>query len=196
MPNVQYIFLAIIPTVQYKEYVEEETLYLEQAFNCICKTLLHGSCFRMLWLQAALSIKLHELTNQLQLVKLIESGSCFCLLLGHALFPKQQFYYSILKEWLQRLQLLINWDDPFKLHTWRPASLKCNLIFVNISSITLPNIVRPSAVPQPVQKSTRTVGISTCMWMSWTAPSAVRYLNIRAGSSFITPGQAFKTTTL
>lgn len=72
----------------------------------------------------------------------------------------------------------------------------CNLIlWIYVLYHNTQQIVRPSSVPPPVQKSTRTIGISTCMWKSWTAPSAVRYLNIRAGSSFITPGQAFKTTT-
>lgn len=49
---------------------------------------------------------------------------------------------------------------------WIVARSRCNVICVNISFIPLPNVVRPSQILQPVQKSTRTVGISPSMWMN------------------------------
>lgn len=80
-------------------------------------------------------------------------------------------------------------------HYWSVNS-KCSPNVMNISSTALPNIVRPSSSLQPERKYTKTAGSFAFIWMSWAAPSALRYLDTRTGSSFITPGQAFKTTTL
>lgn len=57
-------------------------------------------------------------------------------------------------------------DSSFKVPMWIVARSRCNVICVNISFIPLPNVVRPSQILQPVQKSTRTVGISPSMWMN------------------------------
>ncbi|XP_027899883.1 cytidine monophosphate-N-acetylneuraminic acid hydroxylase-like isoform X2 [Xiphophorus couchianus] len=69
------------------------------------------------------------------------------------------------------------------------------LCWTSASHSKTPQAVGPLLILQPMPKSTRTAGSLTCMWMSSTAPSAVRYLSMRVGSSFITTGQAFKTTT-
>lgn len=59
----------------------------------------------------------------------------------------------------------------------------------NIITIGVPSLNRPA-----VQRSIRTVGTLTCMWMNWMLPLQLKSLNTKAGSSTIITGQDLKAT--
>lgn len=58
------------------------------------------------------------------------------------------------------------------------------IITTGVSSLS-----RPAA-----QRSIRTVGTLTCIWMNWMLPFQLKSLNTKAGSSTIITGQDLKTT--